>query len=592
MQQIQITHIPLANIEVSRTNPRKNFDQTALDELAASIFEKGVLQPIIVRAKGDKYEVVAGERRFRASVLVENTNAGRNTIPAIIRDLSDAEVMEIQIIENLQRKDVHPMEEAVGFLHLASIKGMDAKEIAARVGKSVTYVAQRMKFNELIEPIQKVFYEGRIKAKDALAIAAMSKDTQEAMYEKHIDGESGELEFNNWVMDKYRHKLNDAPFDTDDATIDPKAGACTPCQYNSAVGNLFPEEALNPICRNPRCFENKCELNFTIQLSAALADPTMVLVSGWWDADRSKEWQTLKKKGVEVISKNDYEMLRKPNCPDREDFDGDNDTQEEDEADYQKALAEYHDELREYNSELNNPEWIRALKIDESDKGQIVYIKLNKKGKAAAKASAGKTSDQVEGEAELKDEIERLKFREKRAKELDSSKIYDAIKPHFNPRNNASVLKGPLREFELRALALAIYEKIDYTHRDDFRKLFKIDGRKLDLSHVDSTMINQMIRFFYLQTIPPPVAGQGGYEDRLKMAYVIAEELFPSVTAGIKAKQIEAASKRAERVEVKIALLQKQIREMKKAAQDAKKSTSGAKKGKGVKALLTDAPES
>ena len=618
MEEIRITHIPLHQIDVSGTNPRKTFDQVALEELAQSIYEKGVLQPIIVREKkSGRYEIVAGERRYRAAKLVEETYADRNSIPAIIRELSEEEVLEIQIIENLQRKDVHPMEEALGFLHLTTIKKMDVKEIAARVGKNPSYVAQRLKFNDLIEPIQKVFYNGQLKVKDALVIAAMSVDTQEAFYKEEIKGESGEIEFSRWSMDKYRHQLNNAPFDIENPDIDKKAGACTGCPYNSGAGNLlFPEEAQNPICRNPRCYENKCELNFKIQLESAIADPTMVLVSGWWNESISKEWKELKKRGLEVISKHDYTALSEPSCPEREDFEGDNETTEEDEADYQRALAEYQDDMRKYYANLNDPKWIRALKIDEADKGEILYIKLNKKSSAAVKSNTGAATPSGAEEAELKAEIERIKAREKRSKELDSSKIYDAIKPHFNPHGNASVFNCPLRPFEMRAMAMAIYEKLDYSSRDEFRKLFKIDGRKMDLSHVDDSILLQMSRYFFLQVIPPPVAGQYGYDYRLNMAYTIAEEMFPSVVADIKAKQIDIATKRAERADAKIKSLQKKIAELKKVAQDAKKLASDAykstskakkeseikepaatiikkggatKKGKGVKALLPDA---
>ncbi len=580
MQQIQITHLQLKQIEVSRTNPRKTFDETDLQELSASITEKGVLQPILVRPfKKDKFEIIAGERRYRASKL-----AGLETIPAIIREMSDEEALEVQIIENLQRKDVHPMEEAVGFMHLITIKKMDVREVSARVGKAPQYVAQRLKFNDLIEPIQKIFYDGRLKVKDALQLAAMSKDTQEALYEDDLKDESGQIELNGWRMKKYRHQLNNAPFDLSDATIDPAAGACTSCQFNSGYGNLlFPEEAENPICRNGRCFERKCELNYNIQLAAAIADPTMVLISGWYDSGHEKEGKDLKKRGIDVLNSREYEKIRKPECDDREFFDGDNDTEEEDEADYQKALAEYRDEMRQYEAEIASGKYTRALKIDESDKGSIYYVKITRKG-AAKSDGSGKSAPVSSEEADIRNEIERLRDREKRAKELDSSKIYEALKPHFNPRANSSVFKGKLETFEIRAAALAIYEKIDWSHRDEFRKQFKIDGRKMDLSHVTEEMFYQMVRFFYLHVVPPPYAQQGGYGDRLNMSYVIAEHMFPSVTADIKAKQIEVATKRADRVDTKIKALQKKLAELKKAEKPA-----AGKKGKGVKALLPDA---
>ena len=103
-------NIPIAQLKESTTNPRKTFDEASLEELAESIRSKGVLSPLLVRPVNGHYEIVAGERRYRASQL-----AGRDTVPATVRELTDAECLETQLIENLLRTDLHPFEEAQGF---------------------------------------------------------------------------------------------------------------------------------------------------------------------------------------------------------------------------------------------------------------------------------------------------------------------------------------------------------------------------------------------------------------------------------------------------------------------------------------------
>jgi ParB/RepB/Spo0J family partition protein len=143
---IQTNTVPLAKITPSTTNPRKSFPKDKLDELTDSVKRLGVLQPILLRPLngGGTYELVAGERRYRASKA-----AGLTDIPATVRELTDAEVLEIQVIENLQRSDPHELEEAEGYERCSSAHPSGEKytvdEIAAKVGKSRSYVFGRLK---------------------------------------------------------------------------------------------------------------------------------------------------------------------------------------------------------------------------------------------------------------------------------------------------------------------------------------------------------------------------------------------------------------------------------------------------------------
>ena len=165
--------VSMSLLKPSPTNPRKHFDQAKLVELAESMKKHGVLQPIVARPVGAHYEIVAGERRFRAAKIAELTE-----VPVSLRELSDTDTLEIQVIENLQRSDLHSLEEAEGYRQLLKIPGYDAARIAERVGRSAKYVYDRIKLLNLIEPLRKVFMEGMITAGHAILLARLEPEVQ------------------------------------------------------------------------------------------------------------------------------------------------------------------------------------------------------------------------------------------------------------------------------------------------------------------------------------------------------------------------------------------------------------------------------
>lgn len=180
----------LEDLFPSSTNPRKSFDQKQLDELTESIKEKGVVQPILVRphapgkdAVFSKYEIVTGERRYRAAKA-----AGLTDIPAMIKDLSDQDALEIQVIENLQRANVHPLEEAEGYAALNRRPGCNAGVIAAKIGQSEKYVYDRLKLLSLIPKAKEYFVQGKFTAGHAIILARLSPDQQKMCIESRNGG--------------------------------------------------------------------------------------------------------------------------------------------------------------------------------------------------------------------------------------------------------------------------------------------------------------------------------------------------------------------------------------------------------------------
>ncbi|MGO5240691.1 ParB/RepB/Spo0J family partition protein [Parolsenella sp. LCP21S3_E11] len=163
--------LPIASIVTNPDQPRKSFDETQLSELSDSIKQNGVLQPILVRKKGEKYEIVAGERRYQASKL-----AGLKEIPAIVREIDDAEVFQLALIENLQRSDLTPIEEARGYRQLLDTKGLTQEGLAKILSKSRSAIANTLRLIDLPQEVQDMMEEGQITAGHARAILAVPSE--------------------------------------------------------------------------------------------------------------------------------------------------------------------------------------------------------------------------------------------------------------------------------------------------------------------------------------------------------------------------------------------------------------------------------
>src|SRR5438270_13057 len=158
----QPRRIPIEHIKANPRNPRRNFADAELDELAASIKERGIIQPVVVRAIGaakDRYEIIAGERRWRAA-----QRAGLHEIPIVPLEASDSQALELAIIENVQRTDLNPLEEAGGYQMLASDYGHSHEEIARIVGKSRSHVTNTLRLLKLPEPVKAYIHAGKITA--------------------------------------------------------------------------------------------------------------------------------------------------------------------------------------------------------------------------------------------------------------------------------------------------------------------------------------------------------------------------------------------------------------------------------------------
>lgn len=175
------TIVKITQVEPNREQPRKNFDEDALQELADSIKQFGLLQPILVQDRKTYYEIIAGERRWRAAKL-----AGLKEVPVIIRDYTDQEIVEISLIENIQREDLNPIEEAQAYKRLLTEFNLKQDEVAERVSKSRTAVTNSMRLLKLCDEVQQMIIDDMLSTGHARALISIEDPEQQYMLAQKI----------------------------------------------------------------------------------------------------------------------------------------------------------------------------------------------------------------------------------------------------------------------------------------------------------------------------------------------------------------------------------------------------------------------
>ncbi len=296
-------YLPLNLCKASGLNHRKRFNAATLAELAQSIEKVGVMQPVLARpiagAKrgGALYEIVVGERRLRACEIVADKRRDRDTafIPAIVRELTDFEAREFATVENLQREDVHPLEEAEGYEDLLlrpvaggefnppRAQGYTVEQLAARIGKSTGYVFKRLKLLALIPAAREAFYEGKVTNSVAVLIARMPTSVQADATKRVLDGWGGEplpLRHAAEMFEReFMLKLASAPFKITDESLVPAAGSCKACpKRTGASPDLFDDIKSADVCTDIACFAQKKDAHQARLIEQARAEGREVIM--------------------------------------------------------------------------------------------------------------------------------------------------------------------------------------------------------------------------------------------------------------------------------------------------------------------------
>lgn len=277
----------ITSLHPSPTNPRKTFAGDAWDAFVENVRAVGIMQPILVRPwpEGQAvsgtyalgvplYEIVAGERRYRAAIACE-----LDMVPALIRDLTTAEVVRLQMVENLQREDLHPLEEAEGYALMVRDHGFTADTLAAEIGKSRAYIYGRMKLLDARDEVKAKLRSGELAMSVGELIARIpSTALQMDAMRDVLDEDMTHRVASRHIQERYMLALKSAPFPREDADLVPAAGTCTACPKRTGnAQDLFADVSGTDVCTDPDCYRDKRVANMRReQAKAEAAGATVV----------------------------------------------------------------------------------------------------------------------------------------------------------------------------------------------------------------------------------------------------------------------------------------------------------------------------
>jgi ParB family transcriptional regulator, chromosome partitioning protein len=307
--QSEYRDLPTDWLVESPTNPRQIFEDDGLQELAASIRANGVLQPLLVRPRAERrFEIVFGARRYRGAAIAE-----QETVPVCIREMTDAQVLEAQLVENLQRRDVHPLDEAHGYARLLALDEpkYSVELIAAKCGKHPGYVASRLRLTELAPAVVEAFSKDEIGLGHALLLAKIQPAAQEdalhaCWQESYTGGTKAKRillpvrHLREWIEHNILLELATAPFSKEDATLVPEAGSCHDCPKRTGHNTLLFEgiAAQHDSCSDPACYAAKVDAHVK---KTVAAKPKLVQITTAYGKPAE---------GCAIVPRNQYVEIR------------------------------------------------------------------------------------------------------------------------------------------------------------------------------------------------------------------------------------------------------------------------------------------
>lgn len=435
-----VVGVDIHEIDLNAENSRKRFDQSALEELAASIRTYGLLHPITLIKTDSGYRVVNGERRLRAYRL-----NGESRIPAIIREYTAGQVLEVNLVENINRCDLSPIEESDAFQKLLDAGTRDIGELSLRTGKSEGYIRSRLRLRNLTAEFRLLLEQQAISLAVAMDTAKYSQKLQQQIYSEHFVG----ADENSWKHLGYKEYAArvERLYTNDLSTFNFDKTACAQCWFNSALYDLFPGGA-------GRCMDNNClqekKNRFTVNFCKAIGGeyPNMEICISPHDRIESHIGAGLEQAGIEVKVQEVEFFPEKPQEPVA-------DTYETTQA-YEEAYAEFRaDEMSYYNDLEEIQEKIKTGRYKK-----VVYIGDNNPvvGYTRAEEQTG---------------ISQEELLQKQDRENQLSAAKNAAKEAFALLRSQPVPQSPLSLFEEELMMYVLLDGVDRK----YDPLLGIDGK-------------------------------------------------------------------------------------------------------------------
>lgn len=502
--------ISIKDIVLSKTNPRKIFDKEKIKELSESIKTHGVLQSILVRPKGKKYELVCGARRLKASKL-----AKLEEIPAQISDLTDDECFEKQIIENLEREDVHPLNEAIAFKKLV-IKKYSPEDIATKISKSVSYVITRLQLNKLTKSWKDLFFNDEtVNISHALIVSKLSESDQEIILEKgkNYNGSFKSVkEFKSLVENNITNSLDNASFDVKDSELIKKGVSCVDCLKRSGANSLLFADIEN----KDRCFDSPC---FTLKTSIHTLNMVNSII------DKSEDVLFIQHSNSD-INKGVLKLIN---------------------AHKLSVLVQYVDFYT-----TSSKKGKKALWLNGKDAGKIITIEVN------SKKEKNKNSEPTKKEL-----IEKINLRAERSIELDAEKVHKKVVLSFdNAKEFKTIGKVKKKDIDIVLERFMILNSADWELKGKLFEDLKLDSFsnmngtiedkfKELLSLTDNQMIYAVRQISYSNYKSHLPTYDTGF-----LLRKLAEEFKEIPIASIEEEQEQVAEKRKARIKERIEKIQ------------------------------------
>lgn len=433
----QVKDIKLTEITTSALNPRKTFDQHEIEELAQSIKENGLINAITLRKikanNGIKYEVVCGERRYRAVKFLE-----METIQAVVKELDDKQAFACMVIENLQRKDIDPLEEAAAIRYLYKESEVPVKEIAKIIGKSQSFVVNRIQLNNISDDFVTLLREGTVNLSHLQEIAKLTKEQQATLLANCF--QPAQIErwsfksltvetIKEWIDEHVMCHISTAKFDPSDDTYN-ACKACEGCKFNTASRASF-KDSDNPRCMKQQLFRAKNQ-EAILRQAKNLGFPVVYVGS----AEENKEIITAAQQFMlypQPLGKREY--LVEPTPP----------AQDSDPNDkrYLKRLANYERVLSVFEDNINAGIVIKVFEVSYNGilSGEVKYLfnlqsdevgKVNEEDTVKAEQlSMYKTELRAAGEAKQVERIERQRSFMETATYSQKQESWDEIEEHI-----------------------------------------------------------------------------------------------------------------------------------------------------------------
>lgn len=453
---LQVQNLNIEKVIPDPMQPRKTFNDSNLQQLSESIEKHGVLQPITVRKSGKDFTIVMGERRYRASKL-----AGKKTIPCIVRTYKNNDVLEVQIIENLQRQDVEPTEEAEAIAYLS--EKYAPSEIAKRLGRTDNFIRQRLKLAGLIEGFKEFVRRGEMTISLGVGVALFQPEEQQMMLETM--GEDFNAHQINLMIKDQTYDLEKASFDVADATLVAKAGTCIECPFNAAnQGNLFGDGKM--VCTKSACYETKKSKSFLnlIEKSKKENMPLIPEIRKYWADEESNQLviSQLEKAGLKNYLLDDVELIEEPIKPTIEtikiEYQHYNYSENEFKVELDEALKDYKEELETFNSAKDNGFVNGIVFHPETHRHKEVFLKIVEKSKDEQRTYSAPLAERKMADCSPEEQIVKIKEREIRKVQIENNKQFEEVIQMIRETKYIDTRKA-LSVDEMVAFSLTLYEK-------------------------------------------------------------------------------------------------------------------------------------